>query len=179
MATWRGRRAAPDVIDTGGILLFHRSVPSPPDSTSEIREHRILEWPGRDLKAFDTTFLVFFLMWLTYLDCLELKRHILQPYALCINGKSVLRGAGRSQLQCFMKLHLSPFQQLVIFLFCLIPVTVFIQILKLQCTFWVSVTMLVFVVGNVIPQMPVFKRMQISFQAQCLGNVSFMQNSAR
>lgn len=41
----------------------------------------------------------------------------------------------------------------------------------LQCLF--------FVVGNVILEMPVFKRMQISLLAQCFGNVSFMQNTAK
>lgn len=68
-------------------------------------ENRILEWPGRDLKDLDTTTFkgFFFSVWLTYFDCFEFKSHDLQPFALCINGNSVLRAAGRSQLQCFTK----------------------------------------------------------------------------
>lgn len=61
MATWGGRRAAPAVTDTGdgGILLFHSSLKSA--GWGGFTEHRILEWPGKDLKDFDTTtFLGFF-----------------------------------------------------------------------------------------------------------------------
>lgn len=76
MATWGGRRAGPAVTDTGdgGIFFFHRAVPSAPGGTSEISwdgftEHGILQWPGRDLKDFDTTTL--FCVPLSYFVCLR------------------------------------------------------------------------------------------------------------